>query len=365
MSRPYLRGLLLVSASATAFACSTDRATAPSTDDLANRVTALGFSSKGMEDHGDYVVVEGDIMLEKSSLFSAAPINPTDGKSAPNRPTYQYYTNALVSDNYVRNIVVDLTGIAGASNWADAARNAIADYNASGSAIHMSEGSPGDITFSSVYQFSPGDDSTIARASWPVQGSPSGKPGPTIRVAQYFNDFFPNVGQKEKILVHEFGHTIGLRHDNALNTEGAGSLGANHISGTPVSDPNSVMVPYYDGYPWSGFDQYDLLALKRLYNPINPTMTGPAMIASSRLCTWTVNTVGGVPPYTYSWYVFGPGQFSPNSGTQQTFQSITSSVSGSYYISVNVTDATGWSNGRALPATHTGFGGSYDHTYCQ
>ena len=94
-----------------------------------------------MEDHGDYVVVEGDIRLEKAALVSSTPSSPAYGKGVPNHPTYQYYTNTIVSANYVTNIVVNLNNIAGVSDWANAARNAMADYITSGSTVHMSEGS--------------------------------------------------------------------------------------------------------------------------------------------------------------------------------------------------------------------------------
>ena len=49
----------------------------------------------------------------------------------------------------------------------------------------------------------------------------------------------------------------------------------------------------------------------------------------------------------------------------QTFQTEGNTFSGTFYMFVNVTDATGWSNGTARPVQDTGFGGSYDHNYCQ
>lgn len=364
MSVSHLRGLLLAAASVTAVACATDQPTGPATNDLASRVIALGFSSKGMQDHGDYVVVEGDIRLDKAPLLNSAPSNPTYGKGVPNRPTYQYNTNAIVSRSYVTHIVVDLTNIASVSDWANAARNAMADYNSSGSAIHMSEGSPGDITFSSAGTL----NGYIAVASWPYQGSPSGKPGPTITVSQVYDSTY-NVGQKEKVLVHELGHTLGLRHDNALQTEGAGSIGANLIFTTIANDPSSVMVTPYDGSPWSGFDQYDLNALKMLYNPITATITGPTLVANGHWCTWNVNATGGVPPYTYSWQVQEPAfsYFSPqstNQSTQSSFLTEGNNFSGSFPMTVIVFDSGGWSNTVGTFVNDTGFGGSYDHTYC-
>ena len=360
MSLSNIRGLLFAAACGTAVACSTDRATGPETDDLARRVAELGFSTKGMEDNGDYVVVEGDIRLNKAALLNAPRSTPPSAKRVPGPPAFQYYTNALVSQTYVTQIVVDLTNIQGVSDWADAARSAIADYNAAGSAVHMSEGSPGDITFSSVTSFP--NPYGIAQASFPYQGSPAGKPGPTITVAQNYNDAYA-LGQKEKVLVHEFGHTLGLRHDNAAVTEGSAGIGANRVGGTPTSDPNSVMVTPYDGSYWSGFDQYDVVALKSLYNPMSVTLSGATSIPTQHWCHWSATVTGGVPPYTYYWGVVNNSNMSPQNGTQQSFFAFTGYYfNNPFIIYVTVTDASGWGGGQAVNVSYTS--GSYDHTYC-
>lgn len=338
-----------------------DRSTGPA-DHLAARVIALGFSTEGMQDRGTYVVVEGDIRLDKASLFPT-PVIPSSGTRSPRSPVFQYHTTTLVSDIYVRQITVDLTNINAISNWAAAARTAIAAYNASGSAVHMSEASPGDITFSSVQTL---PFNAIAEADFPYQGTPSGKPGPTITVAQDYNGLALN--QKELTVVHELGHTLGLRHDNAPYWEGDAGIGAHRVYGTPVTDPNSVMLRSLDGRTWIGFSQYDLIALKTLYDPITLTITGPMYVIRDRTCTWTGNASGGVPPYTYAWYVQQPATayFSPYSGTQQSFASRgTNSFQMSFPITLTVTDATGWHTTRAAYVTSWGSASTYyDPTYC-
>jgi len=62
------------------------------------------------------------------------------------------------------------------------------------------------------------------------------------------------------------------------------------------------------------------------------------------------------PAYSY---------FYPNTASTQTFQSTAStSFGGSFALTITVTDGTGWSNTVASYVTDTGYGGSYDHTYC-
>ena len=352
---------VILSVCSVVLACATDRVSGPAPDDLAARIRALGFNPAGFEDHGDYVVVEGDIVLKKEALFGSEPDAAAPNK-IPNRPTYQYYTNQIVSRSYVKQIVVNLSGLSGISDWATAARNAIADYNAAGSLIHMSEGSPGDISFSTVYQFT--DPNQVGQATWPYQGSPSGKPGPTITIATFFNGL--SLGEKEWFMVHELGHTVGLRHNNAQATEQPGTAGINFVTGTVADDPSSVMIPVNSGFPFSGFSYYDIIALKTLYNPIEMTIVGPSYLAWQRNCTWTVNASGAVPPYTYSWNVQPPasGSFWPGSGSNQSFTTYTSSYTGPLYLTVTVTDATGWNYTNATTAQVYGFGGPYDHTYC-
>jgi hypothetical protein len=339
-------------------ACSTDQTTSPPADDLKRQVAALGLDPIGMEDHGDYVIVEGDIRIEKSALFQKREAPEQDGKS-PRRPVFQYYTTALVSETSVAQIKVNLSSIEGASDWAQAVRNAIADYNAAGSRIHMSEGTPADITYSSISSF--GDPNTIAQASWPS----GGKPGATITIARNWDGL--TAGQKELTMVHELGHTIGLRHDNAQQLEGDAGIGAHLVPGTNPQDANSVMQAFLNGRSWSGFSQYDLIALRWLYNPITITFSVPTVVGSGTTCRFEATPSGGTAPYTVEWNSVDSqaSQFYPKSGTGTPFYTHNYGQSQSYYYAyVTVTDAAGLSRAGSVGGQVASYGGTFDSSHC-
>lgn len=127
---------------------------------------------------------------------------------------------------------------------------------------------------------------------------------------------------------------------------------ANQITGVPAGTPNLLLYTAFMVSP----------------HPLTLSITGPTTIADQRYCTWTANVSGGVAPYTYSWYVQDPARdyFWPQTGTQQTFQTESSSwyYTGQFVVTVTVYTADGQNKTAGAYATVYAPGGPYDHTYC-
>lgn len=232
--------------------------------DLVERVVAMGFQRDMIVDRGDHFVVEGDIVIRKADLKG-----PVFAITPSGDPAHQYHTTNLVSQSKMASgIKISLTGISSQSIWLNAARAAIGYWNQTyGTKIYLVEGSPADISVS----FGTLPPGTAGQASWPSGGNP----GPTITISTAVP---MDQNQKRWVMVHEIGHTLGLRHTNWQAVgESAGTIGAVHIPGTPTgADNSSVMRTGLSSIPyWSSFSSYDLVAFKYLY-------PGPAPVLLSQ-----------------------------------------------------------------------------------
>ena len=253
---------------------------------LARQVAALGFRADMIEDHGDFVLVEGDIYLSKAQLRGVPLVNADD----PLRPSFQYRTTNLVTSANVRDIVVDVSGLASQPGWQTAARAALGHWSGTGSNVQMVEGSPADISVATTCTSS----NVAAFASFPA----SGNAGPTIYVNTCFA-YATTYAQQVHNMVHEFGHTLGFRHSNYTQQgESAGVEGAVHIFGTPTSgnDPGSVMNGGTALNAWAGFSAADLTAVRSIYPLPGPTSLTVTNSGGHPLISWTA--AAGATSYT-------------------------------------------------------------------
>ena len=255
-------------------------------ESLVAAVGKLGFRTDMIEDHGSFLLVEGDIYLPKSQLRDAQP--------EQRGPRYQYTTTNLVSSSKVYQIKVDLSGLSSQTAWQNAARDAISHWSGiTDTHVEMTESSTSpDITVSTTCTSS----SIAAYASFPS----SGNPGATVYVNTCFG-YSTTHAQKVHNMVHELGHTIGFRHSNYTQLgESAGTDGANHVYGTPTSGnaTGSVMNGGTALNSWAGFATSDLTATRSRYPIPGPGGLSVTNSSGTPLISW--NAVAGATSYKVS-----------------------------------------------------------------
>jgi hypothetical protein len=259
---------------------------------IVEAVRALGFRTDMIEDHGSYLLVEGDIYLPKAKLRASSQERP-----APGEARHQYTTTNMVSSFKVNQITVDLSGLSSQPGWQSAARDAIAHWSGVSDAnVTMVESSPADITVSTTCTSS----NVAAYASFPSAGNP----GSTIYVNTCFGYSTSNA-QKVHNMVHEFGHTIGFRHSNYTQMgETAGTVGANHVYGTPTSGnaTGSVMNGGTALNSWAGFASSDVTAVRARYPLQGPSGISVTNSNGTPLISW--NAASGATGYTVSLITF-------------------------------------------------------------
>ncbi|MFL5542994.1 MAG: M57 family metalloprotease [Longimicrobiaceae bacterium] len=280
------RAVALVLTLSAALAACGDEVVAPAssdTDPAVQKLVEMGFRADMIENHGDYLVVEGDIQFARAELLRPDRAAPARAPQ-PGGPRFQYTTTATVSSANVQTIKVDLSGLSSDAGYVQAVRDAIGYWSGiSGSYIKIVEGSPADIRF----VFENLGTGVMGRGDFPS----GGVAGDTVRFNPYFtvNGSAPSYAAKVKVAVHELGHNIGFRHSNWNQVDcypsscnnNPGSVGAVQVGGTPSSgnDGSSVMNGGTAGTTWAGFSTYDQVAARTVYPlpaPAGFTLTHPS-----------------------------------------------------------------------------------------
>lgn len=221
-------------------------------------ITSMGFAESSNVDMGEYFLVEGDIAFAKNEHEPGKQKAHTEQASTHNQVKFSKQPNITVR--------VDASIPAfGSDNWRNEIAAALDDWNnitncrikftlTTASNADIKIVSDGGILYNNM----------VAAASIPSAG---GYPGSKILINLDYNNNQDLSGpQKRFRMVHELGHSIGLRHTNwTAMGESAGSKGANQISNTPAADANSVMNGNTDGHSWVGFSGADITAVQVLY----------------------------------------------------------------------------------------------------
>lgn len=224
----------------------------------AEKIKALGFNPNNALKVADGYLVEKDIILTEQDLAKGALMYD---KSAPKEE--QYRTTRLVTGlpRVIRvRVSTSLPAI-----FVQATDEMIARYNSRNLLLTFQRITSGTATINITR------DETLPTGVLGSAGFPtsSGNPFGTVRMKPSTFGSNPSLGFVATVLTHEVGHCIGFRHTDYFarvcggGNEGAGSIGAILIPGTPSSIDNaSFMISCAGGnVPFSNFDNIALDAL--------------------------------------------------------------------------------------------------------
>ncbi|HYE54131.1 MAG TPA: M57 family metalloprotease [Chitinophagaceae bacterium] len=231
-------------------------------DDVLAKIYNLGYGIKNVQKHDEGYLVEGDIVLTHEDLNR----NPETiflriaGEE-------QYRTYNLVG-SLPRTITVRVATTL-PSSYVTATDEAIRRYNAENLRVRFSRvTSGGNIVLSPA----PSGSGYLASAGFPSGGNPYS----SVRVNSAYLGSNPGTNYLATIIAHELGHCIGFRHTDYMSrqyscggsayNEGASSVGAVHIPGTPTGpDSGSWMLACIGSGQNRPFNTNDRTALNYIY----------------------------------------------------------------------------------------------------
>ncbi|MFD2514729.1 M57 family metalloprotease [Pontibacter locisalis] len=232
--------------------------------EVLTQIKSLGFNNQNVQVVDGGYVVEGDIFLSQNDLTAAH-----NTKALRVGEVEQYRTTNVVAVSGSRLITVSMDASL-PSSYVPALDEAIARFNAENLTITMQRvSSGGDISIVAA----PKSAQYLASAGFPTA---AGDPHNLIKVAERHIGRNPDTNWFGTILAHEIGHCIGFRHTDYMDrsyscgggytNEGASSVGAVHIPGTPTAqDPNSWMLACIGSGQNRPFNSNDKIALGYLY----------------------------------------------------------------------------------------------------
>lgn len=231
--------------------------------EVLSQVTAMGFNNQNVQRTEGGYIVEGDIFLSEKQLTEGF-----DSKALRVGESEQYRTNNLVYVGSGRTINVAITTSL-PSSYVTALDEAIRRYNAQYLRIKFRRVSS---NYEILFSKAPSGSSYLASAGFPSNGDPYN----SVKVNSDYLGSNPGTNYLATILAHEAGHCIGFRHTDYMDrsyscggsyyNEGASTVGAVHIPGTPTGpDPNSWMLACIGSGVNRYFNSNDKTALNYIY----------------------------------------------------------------------------------------------------
>jgi hypothetical protein len=242
-------------------ACQPDENLATKKDvnqDVLDKIYQLGFSTQNVQAVEGGFLVEGDIMLHNADLDAKPSHTLLRIAEVEQYRTYNLVTPQVITVSISSKLP---------SSYVAALDEALARYNAQNLSITFQRVSSGaDINLVN------GNGSYLASAGFPTS---SGQPYGQVKVNARAIGNQPQ-STVATIIAHELGHCIGFRHTDYMNrayscggaasNEGASTVGAVHIPGTPTGpDSGSWMLACIGSGQNRPFNNNDKTALSYLY----------------------------------------------------------------------------------------------------
>jgi hypothetical protein len=227
------------------------------------KISAMGFNTDNVQRTEGGYIVEGDIFFSDSDLnASVETLALRVGESE------QYRTSNLVSVGSSRTINIAITTSL-PSSYVTALDEAIRRFNAESLRLKFRRVSS---SYHILVSKAPSGSTYLASAGFPSGGNPYN----SIKMNSDYLGSNPGTNYLATIMAHEIGHTIGFRHTDYMDrsyscggsyyNEGASTVGAIHIPGTPTAaDPNSWMLACIGSGVNRYFNANDRTALRYLY----------------------------------------------------------------------------------------------------
>lgn len=249
--------VLAVSCSAFIFGCAAEGNSPDDIQEIIDNLGEAGYPSS------EIMVVDNDVYVGRDALVT---LEASREMLVTDESQEQYRTTNLVAAT-VDTICVDGSRFRG--NFSTAFDRSIAAYNALGVSFQMRRTRGNEA----------GCDALITgRLSGPVGGSsgfPSGGlPFSSFNIGRGTIDF--GINTAAHVIIHELGHTVGLRHSDFFNRsiscgaggdEGQAGVGAILIPGTPEGAVvgGSVMNSCFRAVEAGAFTATDVTALQTIY----------------------------------------------------------------------------------------------------